>query len=105
MSKKNRGLVLLHEEIGNYSVSMSQSLNIKEGEIVDFHCPICRKCLNLEKGEHLARLIRWEAGKDDSFIIFSRKYGEKITFKVDKDRKVESFGESLSRYIDPDWFL
>jgi hypothetical protein len=105
MSKKNRGLVLLHEEIGNYSVSMSPSLIVKEGEIVDFYCPICRKSLNLERGEHLARIVRWESDKEDSYIIFSRKYGERITFKVDKDKQVESFGESLSRYIDPDWFL
>lgn len=105
MSKRNRGLVLLHEEIGNYSVSMSSSLKVSEGEVVDFYCPICRKSLNLEKGEHLARFIQCEGGKDESFIIISRKYGERITFKVDKDRQVESFGESLSRYIDPEWFL
>jgi hypothetical protein len=105
MSKKNRGLVLLHEEIGNYTVSMSPSLTVKEGEVVDFFCPICRKCLNLEKGEHLARYIRLSENGEESYIIISRQYGEKITFKVDKDKQVESFGESLSRYIDPDWFL
>ena len=105
MSKKNRGLVLLHEEIGNYTVTMSPSLEVKEGETVDFYCPICRKSLNLEKGEHLARFIRYEGPDNESYIVISRKYGEKITFKVDKDKQVESFGESLSRYIDPEWFL
>lgn len=105
VSKKNRGLVLLHEEIGNYAVSMSPSLSVEEGQIVDFFCPICRKSLNLEKGEHLARYVRKEDDGEESYIIISRKYGERITFKVDKDKQVETFGESLSRYIDPQWFL
>ena len=106
LSKKNRGLVLLHEEIGNYAASMSSSLSVKKGEIVDFFCPICHKCLNIDKGEHLARYSRVEKdGEDESFIIISRTYGERITFKVDKDKKVETYGESLSRYIDPEWFL
>lgn len=85
---------------------MSSSLSVKEGEIVDFFCPICHKSLNIEKGEHLARYIRIEnESRDESFIIISRTYGERITFMVDKDKKVETFGESLSRYIDPEWYL
>lgn len=104
-SKKNRGLVLLHEEIGNYTVSMSSSLDVKEGEMVEFICPICHKSLNYEKGEHLARFLRVEENDEESYIIISRTYGERITFKVDKNKRVETFGQSLSRYIDPDWFL
>ena len=103
-SKKNRGLLLLHEEIGNYTVSMSPSLKVSEGEVVDLYCPVCHKSLNLEKGEHLARYIRQEDEKE-SYIIISRACGERITFKVDPDKQVETFGESLSRFIDPDWFL
>lgn len=104
-SKGQQGLVLLHEEIGNYTVSISSTLRIKEGEIVDFFCPICRKCLNLDKGDHLARYIRLANGVDECFIIISRIYGERITFKVDKNKHVETFGEKLSRYVDPEWFL
>ncbi len=99
------GLVLLHEEIGNYTVSMSSSLTVKEGEVVDFYCPICHQCLNIKKGEALARYIRLENGTDETSIIISRAYGERITFKVDKDKKIDSYGESLSRFIDPEWYL
>ena len=99
------GLVLLHEEIGNYSVVLSPSLTIEEGEVVDFFCPICHACLNLLKGDNLAKYIRIENGTDESYIIISRKYGERITFKVDKNKQVESYGEKISRFIDPEWFL
>ncbi len=100
-----RGLVLLHEEIGNYTASMSSSLTINEGDIVDFHCPICHKCLNLPKGDALARYIRLENGIDESSIIISRVYGERITFKVDKNKHIDTYGESISRFIDPEWYL
>ena len=99
------GLVLLHEDIGNYTVSLSASLSVETGEIVDIYCPICHECLNIKKGDSLARYIRLENGVDESFIIISRVYGENITFKVDKHKQIETYGESIGRYIDPEWFL
>jgi Zn finger protein HypA/HybF involved in hydrogenase expression len=104
-SKNKIGLVLLHEDIGNYTVVLSPSLTVETGEIVDFFCPICHKSLNIKKGDSLARYIRLENGVEESFIIISRAYGERITFKVDKNKHIDTYGESLSRYIDPDWFL
>lgn len=105
-TKDNKvGLVLLHEEIGNYSVTLSSTLQVEEGEIVDFFCPVCHACLNIMKGDSLARYIRIEDGIKESHIIISRKYGERITFKVDKNKQVESYGEKISRFIDPEWFL
>lgn len=105
-TKNNRvGLALLHEDLGNYSVSLSSSLQVETGEVVDFFCPICHACLNVLKGDDLARYIRIEDGLKESFIIISRKYGERITFKVGEDKKVESYGEKISRFLDPEWFL
>lgn len=105
-TKDNKvGLVLLHEEIGNYSVTLSSTLQVEEGAIVDFFCPVCHACLNIMKGDSLARYIRIEDGIKESHIIISRKYGERITFKVDKNKQVESYGEKISRFIDPEWFL
>ncbi len=99
------GLVLLHEEIGNYTVSLSSSLSVKAGETVDFFCPICHESLNMKKGELLAKYIRLEDDIKEASIIISRVYGENITFKVDENKHIESYGENLSRFIDPEWFL
>ncbi len=104
-SKNKIGLVLLHEDIGNYSVILSPSLTVEEGEIVDFFCPICHESLNIKKGDSLARYIRLENGVDEFYIIISRAFGERITFQVDKNKHIDTYGESISRYIDPDWFL
>lgn len=98
------GILLLHEEIGNYTSKMSSSLSIEKGEIVDLFCPVCHKCLNIPEKDYLAKYIRIDHDMREFVIIISRKYGENITFKVDENRQVESYGEKLSRFIDPEWF-
>ena len=99
------GIILLHEEIGNYTSVLSSSLTIGKGEVVDLFCPVCHQSLNIPKKDSLAKYIRVDDGLKESYIIISRKYGERITFKVSEDKHIETFGEKLSRFIDPDWFL
>ena len=99
------GLALLHEEIGNYTVALSPTLNVKTGDIVDFFCPICHEKLNTSKGDNLARFIRVDETGMETNVIISREYGERCTFTVDDQKKVKSYGESVRKYLDPEWFL
>ncbi|MBI9038774.1 MAG: hypothetical protein JEY97_11625 [Bacteroidales bacterium] len=99
------GLVLLHEEMGNYSVIVSPSLKIEMGEVVEFFCPVCHESLNTEKGEHFATYIRVDDKNKESNIIISRKHGEECTYKIDETKKVESYGEYAKKYRNPEWFL
>ena len=99
------GLVLLHEEMGNYSVIVSPSFEVEVGEIVDFFCPVCHESINTEKGGHFATYVRIDEQNIESNLIISRKYGEKCTYKVDETKKVESYGESAKKYLNPEWFL
>ena len=101
----NLGLILLHEEIGNYTSELSSSLTIEKGEVVDLFCSICHESLNIPNKDALAKYIRLDENCNDCFIIISRKYGEKITFKVSENKHIETVGEQLSRFIDPEWFL
>jgi hypothetical protein len=101
----SEGLVLLHEEIGNYSVVMSNSLKIAKGDLVDFYCPVCNKSLNSQKGENLASFIRKDQFKEESTIVISRIYGDHYSFEIDDKKQVRSYGKSVSRFIDPEWFL
>lgn len=68
-------------------------------------CPVCHESLNIPKKDSLAKYIRIDNGIKESYIIISRTYGEKITFKVDENKQIESYGDKLSRFIDPEWFL
>ena len=103
--KGNKGLVLLHEEIGNYTVAMSASLTIDSGDEVDFFCPVCMHSLNNEQGKHLASFLRIDEGGEESTIVISRIFGERCTFQVDDKKRVKSYGESVQRYLNPEWFL
>ena len=103
--KEKKGLIFLTHEIGDYSASHSATLNIVKGEVADLYCPVCHESLNTPQAENLASYIRIEKDLKESRIVISRKYGEKITFRIAEDKKVESFGESISRFVDPEWYL
>ena len=68
-------------------------------------CPVFHESLNIPKKDSLAKYIMIDNGIKESYIIISRTYGEKITFKVDENKQIESYGDKLSRFIDPEWFL
>lgn len=103
--KSNKGLVLLHEEIGNYTVAMTSSLNVDSGDEVDFFCPVCGEKLNSEKGKNLASFTRIDETGEETTIVISRIYGERCTFQVDDKKQVKSYGESVQKYLNPEWFL
>lgn len=102
--KNSKGLVLLHEELGNYTVAMTTTLKVKTDELVDFFCPVCQSELNVSKGENLASFIKVDQTGEETKIYISRIYGERCTFTVDDRKQVKSYGESVKPYLDPDWF-
>ncbi len=102
---KQVGLILLHEEIGNYSSTLSDTLTLKKDEVVDIFCPVCHESLNIPDKDFLAKFLRIDDGCNECHIVISRKYGENLTFKVDDKKQVESYGKKLSRFIDPEWYL
>ena len=97
--------MLLHEEIGNYHSLHSASLEVKEGDIVDFFCPVCNANLETFRGDQFASFIRKDESGKEARIIISRKYGEEVTFKVEAGKPHESYGERVKKYMDPDWYL
>lgn len=103
--KENKGLVLLHEELGNYTVATSATFIANTGDIVDFYCPICHASLNSEKAENLASFIQENELGEETTIVISRVYGERCTFQVDDKKQVKTYGESVKKYLNPEWFL
>ena len=102
---KQVGLIRIHEELGNYKSDLSSTLLIKKGDVVDLFCPVCHESLNQSKKDALAKFIMIDDNCNEYFIIISRRYGEKFTFKVDEKNHVKTYGEEISRFIDPEWFL
>jgi len=95
----------MHEELGNYTCELSSTLPLKEGDVVDLFCPVCHESLNQSKKDVLAKFIMIDDTCNEFTIIISRRYGEKFTFRVDEKNHVKTYGEKISRFIDPEWFL
>jgi len=102
---RNIGLVMLHEEIGNYTSKHSATLKVEIGEIIALYCPVCNHKLQTMRGDQFATFNRIDESGQESRIVISRKYGERITFRVEKGKPYESYGESVRKYMDPEWYL
>jgi len=96
--KKEKGLLLLHPEVGNYSSIKHPGFNFKEGESLDFHCPICQESLDAKLDKNLVRLIMIDESRTEHEIYFSRIAGEKSTYQVSGGNKVQATGEHSHRY-------
>ena len=103
-SRDNRGLALLHEEIGNYTVAMSATLEVNTGDVVDFLCPVCNENLVSDKNKEMAHFIRVDEIGEETTIYISRTYGERCTFQVDDKKQMRSYGDSVKKFLDPEWF-
>ena len=103
-SKGEKGLLLLHPDIGNYSSIKSKCFDIAVGEKLSLYCAICHSNLDSEKHENFAQIQFVDVSDHESTVIFSKIFGEKVTHKV-VDKKVFSYGEHCKKYADPEWFL
>lgn len=98
-SKGGLGLILLHPELGKYSVTANPQFEYEIGEKLQFYCPLCHKELASDLHENLAKIILIDENKMEFNIHFSKVAGEKSTFKIIGD-KVEAFGEHSRHYLD-----
>jgi uncharacterized protein YbaR (Trm112 family) len=98
-SKKKKGLILLHAEIGNYESMKHPEFVYEKGEALEFFCPICHARLAADFDDNLAHVLLDE-DKNMYDIYFSRIAGEKSTYQV-KDDTVLYSGEHADRYT---WF-
>jgi len=100
-----KGLVFLKTKLGDYSSKFSSGFSVAEGDKVTFSCPICHHNLTNKKNNQLAHFIQEDENKKQFHIIISQIYGEKCTYKLEEQKIVETFGDHLSRYQNPDCFL
>ncbi len=98
-SDRKQGLISLHSEIGNYSVKKHPDFHFKEGDHLDFFCPICNTKLASKIHDKLARVIMIDNKNNEFEVLFSQVAGEKSTFKI-VGETMEIFGDDSAEYID-----
>ncbi len=97
-------LVLLSATLGDYSVVASRSMNLLEGAIYVFRCPLCRADLTSKVDNKLVELLsRTDADDSPVRVTFSRIHGEHATFLM-ADSGIDRFGEHADRYAAVNFF-
>jgi hypothetical protein len=96
-SRKKAALILLHNEIGNYSSIKHPSFEFKKGEILEFFCPLCDASLKSDIHQNLA-MVEMEDEKGNNFsVYFSQVVGEHSTYETHGD-SVHATGEDAGKY-------
>jgi len=93
------GLIMLHPEIGNYTVLKHPNFEVHEGEMLDFYCLYCNKQLISERNKNLAKILMCDDNGIEYEILFSRIAGQHATYKIIGEN-YEIFGEDASEYLD-----
>lgn len=94
--KKKSGLLLLNPQIGNYSSIKHPDFEIREGEALEFFCPVCNSSLESDIHGNLVHVILNENDQDHN-VYFSRISGEHSTFETSGD-SVRIAGEDAGKY-------
>lgn len=93
-----RGLLLLSPQLGEYTIIKHPALKLKQGEHLEFLCPLCHESLSsFEEHINLAKIIMIEPEGNTSEIAFSKIVGEKCTYKI-QNNKVEGYGPDSPEY-------
>jgi hypothetical protein len=94
-----RGLVLLTPELGDYKALKHPSFKVKEGQHVDFFCPICHNNLIVEKkDEKFTRVMMLELGEEYE-VLFSQIAGEKSTYVIGEN-SVRTYGKDAHEFTN-----
>ncbi|MEN8230332.1 MAG: hypothetical protein ABFS38_19375 [Bacteroidota bacterium] len=96
-TRREKGLLLLHPEIGNYTSIKHPQFYFREGERIDFFCPLCMQNLDAAIDENLIHVIMIDSQHIEHEIYFSRIAGEKSTIQVSEKGVMET-GEHSHRY-------
>lgn len=91
-----KGIILLHPQVGNYSSLKHPKFNIKTNESIRLMCPLCHESLCSDFDPHLSHLILHEGDKHYD-VYFSCIRGEHSTYLVDGET-VTATGEHSDRY-------
>jgi len=93
------GLIMLHPEIGNYTVVKHPDFEVSEGEMLDFYCLYCNKQLLSDRNKNLAKILMSDENSREYEIHFSRISGQHSTYKIIGEN-LEIFGEDATEYLD-----
>lgn len=94
-----KGLILLHAELGNYSVKHHPAFEVPEGMKFEFHCPLCHTPLACDVNQNLSKIHMIDPENQTYEVLFSKIAGEKSTYCL-VGEYVNMYGEDSGNYVD-----
>jgi uncharacterized protein YbaR (Trm112 family) len=94
------GILMLSPVLGDYSYLSHPSHSFEPGQQYEFFCPICHHDLSLEGSGNMAKMLMKEDDRDEFFIVFSKKAGERCTYKLSESKIETTYGEHRDVHID-----
>ena len=79
---REKGLLLLHPELENFTSIIHPKFHFEEGERIDFFCPLCMSSLDAALDETLVHVIKVNALGEEEGVYFSRITGTTSTYKA-----------------------
>ncbi len=92
----HRVLIGFHPEPGNYQAYLPPGLELEEGSLWSFYCPVCSRSLAMECAPELCALDLATQGVRHR-LFFSRTAGEHATFVISAEG-LESHGPDADRH-------
>jgi hypothetical protein len=100
-SRNLQCILLLNPKLGNYDLIHHASIEFKEGETLDFICPVCRVDLTaIGIHKNLVRIVMTDEHNLEFDVYFSKICGEHSTFLIHDDDIVEKYGAESSSYVN-----
>ena len=95
--QRRTALLLLSAKIGNYSSTKHPSFVIKDGEEIDFSCPLCAADLKSDIHLNLVKVLMTDDKGDEYEVYFSKIKGEHSTFYTKGD-ELGTAGDDAGKY-------
>ncbi len=92
----HRVLIGFHPEPGNYRAYLPPGLELQEGSLWSFYCPVCSRSLAMEAAPELCALDLATQGVRHR-LFFSRTAGEHATFVITAEG-IQSYGTDSERH-------
>lgn len=97
-SSKQKGIIILNQEIGNYTAKYHPDFIVNKGDTIEFYCPICNTNLTERRHVNLAK-VKLVTDSKVYDIYFSKVAGEKCTYQIVGEH-MSIFGEDRQKYVD-----
>ncbi len=92
--------ISLPSGLGEYGAKFPETIELKQGCMVEFHCPHCDFELTIREVPRHAFVLMADGSGDRFAVVFNRVFGEHSSFQFDlqKNQLLAAYGENQDHF-------